>query len=308
MSGQPQVTAYFADLDPEDAPIFIAIGRAVWGIAAFEKALLVEILDRRAKREGLTPTLMRSLVWLETHGTGDALLRNLAPLGITDRQRDQIRDLVDRRNALVHHIMEDPIVVRGVAGGPAERRAAVRHIEQLALDCGVLAMELHLASPHRLDELLGDARDAVMQELYATDPRTNPDPLMRKQLESIQAMGPIDIDVLMAELIEPATLPTMVDEAWIDLLVEAPNDGALDSLCGVLQREIPELQLRVGHGPEFLASAPAPQRRLVTASAAIPGIAAPETRQRLVETLTALDIRHDAAARTDTLDLIAIFP
>jgi hypothetical protein len=67
-----QVDAYFADLDPEDAPILVAIGRAVWGIAAFEKALLVEILDRRAKREGLTPTLMRSLAWLEKHGTGDA--------------------------------------------------------------------------------------------------------------------------------------------------------------------------------------------------------------------------------------------
>jgi len=34
-----QVTAYCADLDPEDAPILVAIGRAVWGIAAFEKAL-----------------------------------------------------------------------------------------------------------------------------------------------------------------------------------------------------------------------------------------------------------------------------
>lgn len=301
-----EVKAYFADLDPEDAPILVAIGRAVWGIAAFEKALLVEILDRRAKREGLTPTLMRSLAWLEKHGTGDALLRNLDSLGITDEQRDRIRGLVDRRNALVHHLMEDPIIVRGIAGEAAERRTAVRHIEQLALDCGTLAMELHLASPHRLDELLGDARDAAVQELYATDPGTVTDPFMRKQLESIQTLGPIDFDDLVAELTEPTTLPAM-NEAWVGLLIEAPDDAAIDSVRDALQGEIPELQLRVGRGPEFLASAP-PQRLLVTASAAIPGTDVQETRQRLVQALSGLDIRHDAEARAQTLDLIAIFP
>jgi hypothetical protein len=300
-----QVDAYFADLDPEDAPILVAIGRAVWGIAAFEKALLVEILDRRAKREGLTPTLMRSLAWLEKHGTGDALLRNLDSLGITDEQRNRIRDLVDRRNALVHHLMEDPIIVRGIAGEAAERRTAVLHIEQLALDCGALAMELHLASPHRLDELLGDARDAAVQELYATDPGTVTDPFARKQLESIQALGPIDFDDLVAELTEPTTLPAM-NEAWVDLLIEAPDDAAIGSVRDALQGEIPGLQLRVGRGPEFLGSAP-PPRLLVTASAAIPGTDMRETRQRLVQALSELDIRHDAEARAQTLDLIVIF-
>jgi hypothetical protein len=300
-----QVNAYFADLDPEDAPIFVAVGRAVWGIAAFEKALLVEILDRRAKREGLTPTLMRSLAWLEKHGTGDALLRNLDSLGITNEQRNRIRDLVDRRNALVHHLMEDPIIVRGIAGKAAERRTAVLHIEQLALDCGTLAMELHLASPRRLDELLGDARDAAVQELYAADPGTVTDPFTRKQLESIQALGPIDFDDLVAELTEPTT-PAEMNEAWVDLLIEAPDGAAIDSVRDTLQGEIPELQLRVGRGPEFLASAP-PQRLLVTASAAIPGTDAQETRQRLVQALSELDIRHDAEARAQTLDLIVIF-
>jgi len=300
-----QVNAYFADLDPEDAPIFVAVGRAVWGIAAFEKALLVEILDRRAKREGLTPTLMRSLAWLEKHGTGDALLRNLDSLGITNEQRNRIRDLVDRRNALVHHLMEDPIIVRGIAGKAAERRTAVLHIEQLALDCGTLAMELHLASPRRLDELLGDARDAAVQELYAADPGTVTDPFTRKQLESIQALGPIDFDDLVAELTEP-TMPAEMNEAWVDLLIEAPDGAAIDSVRDTLQGEIPELQLRVGRGPEFLASAP-PQRLLVTASAAIPGTDAQETRQRLVQALSELDIRHDAEARAQTLDLIVIF-
>jgi hypothetical protein len=300
-----QVNAYFVDLDPEDAPIFVAVGRAVWGIAAFEKALLVEILDRRAKREGLTRTLMRSLAWLEKHGTGDALLRNLDSLGITNEQRNRIRDLVDRRNALVHHLMEDPIIVRGIAGKAAERRTAVLHIEQLALDCGTLAMELHLASPRRLDELLGDARDAAVQELYAADPGTVTDPFTRKQLESIQALGPIDFDDLVAELTEPTT-PAEMNEAWVDLLIEAPDGAAIDSVRDTLQGEIPELQLRVGRGPEFLASAP-PQRLLVTASAAIPGTDAQETRQRLVQALSELDIRHDAEARAQTLDLIVIF-
>jgi hypothetical protein len=300
-----QVNAYFADLDPEDAPIFVAIGRAVWGIAAFEKALLVEILDRRAKREGLTPTLMRSLAWLEQHGTGDALLRNLDSLGITNEQRNRIRDLVDRRNALVHHLMEDPIIVRGIAGEAAERRTAVLHIEQLALDCGTLAMELHLASPHRLDELLGDARDAAVQELYATDPGTLTDPFTRKQLESIQGLGPIDFDDLVAELTEP-NMPPAMNEEWVNLLIEAPDDAAIDSVRDALQGEIPELQLRVGRGPELLASAP-PQRLLVTASAAIPDTDTQGTRQRLVQALSGLDIRHDAETRAQTLDLIVIF-
>jgi hypothetical protein len=164
--------------------------------------LLVDVLRRRIDREGITPTLLEDLAYLDRRGTGGKLHAHLKGLGVEQPVLDRIKALIERRNDLIHHLPSDPVIARAMMGGETEMDVAVAQVEQLALDCAVLAVELGLPSTKDLEKLVGGKTAELWAQIAAADPAKVPDSLTRRELEAIQAVGPLDFDELAASLFE----------------------------------------------------------------------------------------------------------
>jgi hypothetical protein len=96
-------------------------------------------------------------------------------------------------NEIVHHLIEDPQVVKAMAGDGMD--AVVKRIEQLALDCAGLAAQLHIVAAAKLEARLGKSQAELVEIVKAVDPETIKDPRERRQLESIRALSGVDLTV-----------------------------------------------------------------------------------------------------------------
>ena len=199
----PRLTAHFLEPDDRTDPLLRAIGRAVWGVAALEKMLLAEVVRRRAEREGMTPELAGLVTRLEEHGTAGVLLGELRALDLAEDLERRIRDLVARRNEFVHHLAEDPVIVRGIVD-PEGMDEAVAHVEQLALDSAALAVELHLPSLDKFETIAGISLTEFVEHVKRVDPADVSDPRTRRQVEAVLAFGDVDFSALLDELLDPA--------------------------------------------------------------------------------------------------------
>jgi hypothetical protein len=194
---RPRVTAYFAEPDGEATPLLLAIGRAVLGVAGLEKMLLAELarllVERHAGADEVTSRRVgEELARLERLPAGQ-LLAELRGLQLAPELDERIGDVIERRNWLVHHIVEDPAIAKAVAGGEIE--PAVKQVEQLALDAAALAVELHSVAGARLAAAIGKSPAELLEMMKAVDPATIDDPDERRQLEAIQAFNDLDIEL-----------------------------------------------------------------------------------------------------------------
>jgi len=187
---RPEVTASF-DNDQDDRldPVFRAIGRVVLAAGGLEKQMLLELTHVRHGRDGQFPT-ERELMKLENMPAG-YLLKELRKLDLPEDLCLRIDDAIDRRNELVHHLMEDPDIVRAVAGLD-EIDATVSRIDQLALDCAALAVELYIVAGAGVESVIGKSPTEQLTVLGTVDPATIDDPRSRRQLETVRALGEVD--------------------------------------------------------------------------------------------------------------------
>jgi hypothetical protein len=195
---RPHVTAYFAEPDKNGSPLLLAIGRAVLGVAGLEKMLLAEIARLLVERHGGGDEARREraskeLARLERLPAGQ-LLAELRGLELARELDERIGDVIERRNWLVHHLVEDPVIAKAVAGEEIE--PAVEQVEQLALDAAALAVELHAVAGTRLAAAIGKSPAELLKIMKSVDPATIEDPDERRQLEAIQAFDDLDVDVL----------------------------------------------------------------------------------------------------------------
>jgi hypothetical protein len=70
--------------------------------------------------------------------------------------------------------------------------STIARIDQLALDCGALAVELQLVAVPGIEKALGKSRTELLQLVNSIDPNTISDANERIQLEAVQAIGGID--------------------------------------------------------------------------------------------------------------------
>jgi hypothetical protein len=108
---------------------------------------------------------------------------------------ERIGSAVARRNALIHHPIEDAHLARAIAHGEGVEDA-LEAVERLALDCGELAVELFTVAAQRLEAHTGVSREQMMQLLLTLDPQAAGDERDRRRIEAIQAVGPIELDFL----------------------------------------------------------------------------------------------------------------
>jgi hypothetical protein len=198
---RPQVTAYFDEPDEASAPFFLAIGRAVLAVSGLEKMLLLEIAGLLTEHESVEslaakPELGEELSKLERLTAG-GLLRELRKLDLAPDLDKRIGDVIDRRNNLIHHLGNDPQVIKALAGDGMD--AVVTRIEQLALDSAALAAELHVVAAAKLEAMVGKSQAELFEIFKAVDPMTIENADERRQVEAIQELGDIELPTWPSE-------------------------------------------------------------------------------------------------------------
>jgi hypothetical protein len=187
---RPRVTGTFVEPDEEGAHLFLAIGRAVVGASALEAALRVEAARLLYTSAVTDPagasTLGQELRQLDKLPAG-GLRTVLQRLGVPEDLDQRIKDAIDRRNDLVHRPFEDPELARAL-NDAGNMDTVIERIDQMALDCGDLAVELQMFSVPKLFQLAGHSPAEVVDLVKGVDPTAVTDPLERKQLEAVQAL------------------------------------------------------------------------------------------------------------------------
>jgi hypothetical protein len=192
VSDRTRVTAYFDESDNgELMPLFVAVGRAVLAAAGLEQALRLEIVRLLVERKSATGIAEYPELATIEGLTGGQLVRELRALGLDPDLDERFGAAINRRNELVHNLIEDPQVVRALNGDGMD--AVVKRIEQLALDCAGLLGELHIVATPKLEARLGKSRAELFEIVKARDPATIEDPRERRQIEAIRALGDIEL-------------------------------------------------------------------------------------------------------------------
>lgn len=189
---RPSVAAYFAELDEAAIPFFTALGQVIVAAAALEGNLRLELTrllfaaqDGQEVARG--KTLSEQVAELETLTAGQ-LLRRLREQGLPEDLERRIDDAVSRRNRLVHHLFEDPQLVKAIAGTETPDDALAR-LQQLALDCAALSVELQLFALPKIEASMGASKEDLLDFILSLDPAHIQQQAERKQVEAIQALG-----------------------------------------------------------------------------------------------------------------------
>ncbi len=148
-------------------------------------------LDAELKRlEGLTAGLR---------------LRELRALDLAPDLDARIGEAIDRRNDLVHHLMEDPELAQAVEGDGIQ--AVADRIEQLALDCAALGAELHFVAAPKLEAATGMTQDEMAKLVRTIDLATLSEPRERKHLEALRALPEEALAIRLSDLFDIGAIP-----------------------------------------------------------------------------------------------------
>lgn len=163
----PNVTGWFEAVQDEGADSLMrAIGRLVLGANLPETVLRLLVAQLREERDGQYPA-EDEFARLEEASAGRllGLLRGLdIPAGLEGR----IGEAIGRRNEVVHHMYEMPEMVAAVASGEG-MEAVVAQIEQVALDCGTIAVELFTVAGPALEAKMGKTPAELVELLSGID-------------------------------------------------------------------------------------------------------------------------------------------
>jgi hypothetical protein len=187
----PSVTAYFeAGQDERTDPLLRAIGRLVWGANLLEVVLLLLVVQLRDDREGQFPA-EEEFAYLEEASAGKRL-GLLRKLDIPPDLEARIDDAIGRRNRIIHHMFECPEIVGAIISGEGID-AAVEQVEQVALDCGKIGVELYAVAGPRLEAKVGKTPAELVEMLGSVKLEAVEDPRLREQLEAVRAMRGLDL-------------------------------------------------------------------------------------------------------------------
>jgi double-stranded uracil-DNA glycosylase len=189
---RPSVAAYLAETDKPGNRFLVMLGRAVLSAAALEYNLRLELARLLiAAQDDDEPTdgtnhagEMAELGNL----TAGQLRRRLGERGLPEDLDGRIGDAISRRNRLIHHLFEDPRLARAATRGEGSDEA-VGNLEELALDCAKLSVELQSFAVPRIEASLGASTEQLVDFMLSLDPAEIAGREEREQLEAIQSLG-----------------------------------------------------------------------------------------------------------------------
>lgn len=162
----------------------------MWGANLLEVVLLLLVVQLRDDREGEFPT-EKEFAYLEEASAGKRL-GLLRKLDIPSDLEARIDDAIDRRNRIIHHMFECPEIVGAVISGKGID-AAVEQIEQVALDCGKLGVELYAVAGPQFEAKVGKTPAELVEILGSVELDSVEDPHLREQLEAVRTMQGLDL-------------------------------------------------------------------------------------------------------------------
>jgi hypothetical protein len=170
-------------------------GGSSWQSAGWSRCYCSKIAGLLAERNSAegppwSKELAEELSRLEGLTAGQRL-RKLRKLELSPDLDQRIGDAIERRNHIVHHLVEDPQVVKAMSGDGQDE--VVKRFEQLALDSVGLVAELHIVAAAKLEGLIGHSQSELTGMLKTIDPATIQDPREREKLEAIQALGEVEL-------------------------------------------------------------------------------------------------------------------
>lgn len=185
-------------IEPAVAPLLQAIGRAVLFAAVLENVLLVEIAQRRVGCEGFSQHLGGDLADLERRPAG-TLLERLKTLGLPADVLARVRDVIERRNRLIHHALEDADVLTALNGGQAE--SAIERVDALAAACQGLVNDIAPGAFSGVERAFGRTLGELLHEVRALDLTAEnealPDAVRQQLLALRDAIDPEDLVSLL---------------------------------------------------------------------------------------------------------------
>ena len=189
---RPSVAAYFTELDERSNPLLIALGHVVVAAAGLEGSLRLELARLHLAAEAEqgahgSETLGKQVAALENLTAGQ-LLRRLREQGLPQNLEGRIAGAVSRRNRLVHHLFEDPKLAGAVAGDGAADEA-IGQLQQLALDCAALSVELQSFALPKIEASMGASKEELVNFVLSLDSKQIQQQAVREQLEAIQTLG-----------------------------------------------------------------------------------------------------------------------
>ena len=181
-------------MDERLQPLMQSVGRAVLAAAAFERVLLVDIAQRRAASDGLTKQLQLELATLERKSAG-TLLHTLREIGIEPDLAERIRELIEQRNWLVHHFMEDlEVFLAFVTQDGFE--PLVERVDAVAAQCQALVNEIAPPAFSGAEHVLGATLEQLLEGLQAANLDEIKDPRLRAQLEMVRNLDVKELESL----------------------------------------------------------------------------------------------------------------
>lgn len=189
---RPSVAAYFADLDEDAIPLFTALGQVVVGAAALEVNLRLELAQllvaaRAGQGHAEDDTLAEQIAELATLTAGQ-LLGRLRERGLPKSLERRIDGAISRRNWLVHHLFEDPQIVKATTGNEGSPDV-IGKLQRLALDCAALSVELQMFALSKIEESMGTSREDLLGFVLSLDATQIQEQAERHQVEAIQELG-----------------------------------------------------------------------------------------------------------------------
>lgn len=177
-------------MDEEFKGLAQSIGRAVLAGTLLEKILLVDIAGRKATKDGVSPKLAPWLERLE-HRTAGQLLKVLRDeLDLDEEVAERVADVIDRRNWLVHHFMQDPAVM-ALQAESADYEGVIARVDQISQDIQNVINEIGPAAFQGAERVSGISMVKLVQEVQTLDLEAVDDPALRRLLEQLRLIDPV---------------------------------------------------------------------------------------------------------------------
>ncbi len=162
------------------------LGQLLFAAAALEKALLVDLIQRRLIRDGAEEVFGARLVSRLETKTAGALLVELRRLDYDEALAAELADVIGRRNHFVHHLFDDADLFGAMTedGGPG--RLAAR-VEALIGDIFSVVSKLEPGVTGGMAKIFGSPPQ-MLASVRELDPTTIEDAEVRRQLEAMQAL------------------------------------------------------------------------------------------------------------------------
>lgn len=179
--------------EPEHAKVLMALGRVLIAAGSMEAVVLLEIARLRTEAgESLDETVAvvndlrnkpagKRIDALKAAGAEPALIRAL-------------RDAVKQRNEVVHHLLTDPLVIAGIAGG--DTQALLRRLDGVALQCGTVIESMAASAFSGMAAILGVEDLGGLVEAAASIDTDELPTREREFLQALQNLSPKQLEAL----------------------------------------------------------------------------------------------------------------